>query len=305
MDRFEAMSTLLAVVAAGSLSGASRRLRMPLSTVSRRVSDLEQHLGTSLLQRSSRSLVLTEAGRAYAEACKQILERVSEAERTARGEYSELTGELCVAAPLVLGKLHALPLIAEFLHAYPRIDVRLALSDRVINLFEERVDVALRVGELPDAATLIARGVGEVSHVVCGSPSYFAKRGVPKTPDALAEHDCITFEGIASPEAWHFGQRGVMKRVRIHSRLVVSTAEAAIDAALTGLGVTRVLSYQCAPAEAAGTLTRVLRPFQPPPLPVHLVHLVQPFASHKLRAFIDFLAPRLRARLSARPSPKP
>lgn len=297
MDRFEAMSTLLAVVDAGSLSEASRRLRMPLATVSRRVSDLEQHLGTTLLQRSVRALSLTEAGRSYIEACKRILEQVDEAERAARGEYSELKGELFMAAPLVLGKMHAVPLVAEFLQAHPRIDLRLALSDRVVSFFEERVDLALRVGELPDSSALVAARVGEVTMVVCGSPSYFARRGVPRTPEALAEHDCITFEGIASPASWSFSGESAAKRVKIRSRLVVSTAEAALEAATAGLGVTRVLSYQLEPAEAAGTLVRVLEQFQPRALPVHLVHPDQPLTSHKLRAFIDFAVPRLRKRL--------
>lgn len=297
MDRFEAMSTLLSVVEAGSLSAASRKLRMPLATVSRRVSDLEQHLGTVLLQRSARALSLTDAGRNYVEVCRRILEQLDEAERAARGEYSELTGELFMAAPLVLGKMHAVPLVAEFLQAHPSIDVRLSLSDRVVSFFEERVDVALRVGDLPDTTGLLASRVGEVSMVVCGSPSYFAERGVPKTPEMLSQHDCITFEGIASPRSWTFTGTNFSERVRVRSRLVVSTAEAAIEAALAGLGVTRVLSYQLEPAEAAGRLVRILRQFQPPALPVHLVHPDQPLTSHKLRAFVDFAVPRLRKRL--------
>jgi DNA-binding transcriptional LysR family regulator len=303
------MLTLVAAADAGSLSEAARRSRMPLATVSRRVADLEQYLGTALLQRSKRALSLTEAGRAYVDACKRILEQVDEAERVARGEYRELKGQLFMAAPLVLGKIHAVPVVAEFLQAHPSIDARLALSDRVVSFSEERVDVALRVGELPDSVGLLASRVGEVTTVVCGSPDYFARRGEPETPDALGEHDCITFDGIASPQSWTFSAESTSKRVRIRSRLVVNTAEAAIEAAKAGLGVTRVLSYQLVPAEAAGALRRVLAPFQPRALPVHLVCPGQPLASHKLRAFIDFAVPRLRKRLgygrgSSSPNPR-
>ncbi len=297
MNRLEAMLTLIAAVDAGSLSEASRRARIPLATVSRRVSDLEQHLGTALLQRSARALTLTEAGRAYADACRRILEQVEEAERTVRGEYSDLKGQLFVAAPLVLGKIHVVPMLAEFLQLYPDIDVRLDLSDRIVNFSEERVDAAIRVGELSDTGALLASRVGEVTTVVCGSPAYLGRRGLPLTPEALAGHDCITFDGIASSQSWTFTGEGASKRVRIRSRLVVNTAEAAIEAALAGLGLTRVLSYQLGPAEAAGTLKRVLQAFQPRALPVHLVHSDQPLPQRKLRAFIDFAVPRLRRRL--------
>lgn len=297
MNRLEAMLTLVAAVDAGSLSEASRRARVPLATVSRRVSDLEQHLGTALLQRSARALSLTDVGRAYVDACRRILEQVEEAERIARGEYSELKGQLFVVAPLVLGRIHAVPIVAEFLQAHPNIDVRLTLSDRVVSFSEERVDVALRVGELPDTGALRASRVGEVATVVGGSPDYFARRGTPRTPESLTEHDCITFEGIASPQSWTFAGEGTASRVRIRSRLVVNTAEAAIEAALAGLGVARVLSYQLAPAEAAGSLKRVLQAFQPRALPVHLIQSDQPTPPQKLRAFIDFAVPRLRKRL--------
>jgi DNA-binding transcriptional LysR family regulator len=301
MDRLESMTTLVAAVEEGSLSAAGRRLGMPLATVSRKISELERHLRTRLLNRSTRRLTLTEAGRSYVAACKRILEQVGEAEREATGEYSAPKGDLVITAPIVFGRVHVLPVIAEFLKAYPDIDVRLVLSDRVMNLLEDRVDVAIRIGELPDSS-LIATRIGAVRRVVCGSPKYFAKRQAPKEPDDLRRHDCITFEGLSAPEAWVFRRSTTSVTVPVRSRLVVNAAEAAIDAAMAGLGVTRVFSYQVlAAAERVGTLVRVLRSFEPPPTPINLVYLGRPPLPLKLRAFLDFAAPRLKSRLAAEP----
>jgi len=179
MDRLESMSILLTAVEAGSLSAAARRLATPLSTVSRRISELEAHLKARLLNRSSRNLTLTDAGRSYVEACKRILEDVGEAERAASGEYSAAKGELNITAPMVFGRLHVLPVAMEFLKAYPAVDIRCVLNDRVINLLEDHIDLALRIGELPDSSSLITTRIGSVRRVVCGSPAYFARRGVP------------------------------------------------------------------------------------------------------------------------------
>jgi DNA-binding transcriptional LysR family regulator len=297
MDRLEAMSALLAAVDAGSLSGASRKLGMPLATVSRKVSELETHLRTRLVTRTSRRLILTDAGRSYVAACKRILDDVREAERAAAGEYSAPRGELIITAPIVFGRLHVLPVLLEFLNTYPEIDVRLTLADRVVNLQEDHVDLAVRIGELPDSS-LVAMRVGSIGRVVCGSPAYFAERGTPKRPNELSKHDCITFNGLTSPEAWIFLSGKGTISVAVHSRLIVNTAEAAIDAAITGLGITRVLSYQVADALRTGALLLALREFEPPPVPVSLVHAGQGRLALKLRAILDFAAPRLKARLS-------
>jgi DNA-binding transcriptional LysR family regulator len=297
MDRLEAMSALLAAVEAGSLSGASRKLGMPLATVSRKVSELEAHLRTRLVTRTSRRLILTDAGRSYIAACKRILDDIREAERAAAGEYSAPRGELIITAPIVFGRLHLLPVVLEFLKTYPEIDVRLTLADRIVNLQEDHVDLAVRIGELPDSG-LVAMRVGSIGRVVCGSPAYFAERGTPKGPDELRKHDCITFNGLTSPEAWIFPSRKGNISVAVHSRLIVNTAEAAIDAAITGLGITRVLSYQVADAMRTGALLLALREFESPPVPVSLVHAGQGRLALKLRAILDFAAPRLKARLS-------
>ena len=284
---------LLAAVESGSLSAAGRKLGMPLPTVSRKVSELEAHLKARLLHRSTRRLTLTDAGRAYVAACKRILNDVEEAERAAAGEYSAPKGDLVITAPIVYGRLHVLPVVSEFLRAYPDVDVRLLLGDRMVNLFEEPVDLAVRIGELPDSS-LIATRIGSVHQVTCGSPDYFAARGRPAHPDELATHDCVTFEGLMSPQAWKFSGGKEVASVAIHSRLVVNTAEAAIAAAIAGTGITRVLSYQIAEVVRAGELEIVLRDFESASWPVSLVYPSQGRLPLKLRAFLDFAVPRLK-----------
>jgi DNA-binding transcriptional LysR family regulator len=296
MDRLESMSTLIAAVEAGSLSAASRKLGMPLATVSRKVSELEAHLRTRLVNRTSRRLTLTDAGRSYVAAAKRILVDIEEAERTAAGEYVAPRGDLVIAAPIVFGRLHVLPVAIEFLKAYPEIDIRLTLADGIVNLHEGDVDLAVRIGELPDSS-LVATRVGAIRRVVCASPAYFAERGVPENPDELTTHECITFHGLTAPESWQFAAGKSTVSVPIRSRLTVNTAEAAIDAAIASVGVTRVLSYQVASALHVGTLALALEKFEPAPWPVSLVYPSQGLLPLKLRAFIDFAAPRLKSRL--------
>jgi DNA-binding transcriptional LysR family regulator len=300
MDRLDAMAILVEAVEAGSLSAAARRLRMPLATVSRKVADLEAHLGARLLVRSSRRLALTEAGRAYVAACRRILEDVGEAERNAAGEYSAPRGELVLTAPVVFGRLHVLPVVCAFLAAYPDIQVRLVLADRLVHLADEHVDVAVRIGRLADSR-LVAAQVGAIQRVVCAAPAYLAARGTPATPEELAGHDCIAFEGLTVPGSWSFSVSGSEMAVPIRARLVVNTAEAAIDATVAGLGIARVLSYQVADALRDGTLALLLEAFEPAPWPVSLVHAGQGRLPLKLRAFLDFAAPRLRERLAREP----
>ncbi len=297
MDRFEAMSILLEVVEAGSLSGAGRRLGLPLSTVSRKISDLETHLNARLLARSTRRLDLTDAGRSYVEACRRILEEVEEAERAAAGEYSAPRGELIVTAPIVFGRLHLLPVVTAFLNSYPEVSVRLAQADRVAHLLEDHIDLAVRIGDLPDSSLIAAR-LGAIRRVICASPAYFAARGAPQSPEELATHDCIAFDALSSGDAWDFGIGQAAKSVRIQCRLVVNTAEAAIDAAIAGFGVTRVLSYQVAEAVRTGALRLAIESFEPAAWPVSLVRPERGRLPLKLRAFLDFVAPRLKARLA-------
>lgn len=297
MDRLEAMSVFVSVVEEGSLSAAGRKLGMPLATVSRKLSDLEAHLKARLLNRSTRGLTLTDAGRDYLAACKRILEDVTEAERAAAGEFSEPRGELVITAPLVMGRMHVLPVVVEFLAAYPEINVRLIQGDRIAHLLEEQIDLAVRVGELPDSR-LTATRIGAIRRVVCAHPDYFSAHGFPDVPRDLADHRCVTFDAINSTEVWRFPVDGAEVAVPVRSVLVVNTAEAAIDAAIAGVGVTRVLSYQVEEWKRAGRLQTALREFEPPAMPASLVYTGQRRLPLKLRAFLDYATPRLRERLA-------
>ncbi len=298
MDRLEAMSLFVAVAEAGSLSAASRKLGVPLPTVSRKISDLEAHLNTRLLTRSTRKLALTDTGAAYVAAAKRILDEVSEAERAASGEHAVPRGELVITAPVVFGRLHVLPVIAEFLAQWPNIDVRLVLADRNLHLIDDHVDIAVRIGALADSA-LVSTRVAAVRSVVCGSPAYFAAHGVPKGPEDLSALVAVTFEALSSPQRWVFHNPTSKRehRVEVRSRLSVNTAEAAIDAAAAGVGVTRVLSYQVAQAVLEGRIQIVLADYEPSPSPVSLLHRRQGLTPLKVRMLLDFAAPRLRARL--------
>ena len=296
MDRLDAMHVLLTVVEAGSLSAAGRRLGMPLATVSRKLAELEAHLKARLLTRSTRRLELTDTGRSYVAACKRILEEVGEAERAAAGEYSTPRGELVITAPMVFGRLHVLPLVTEFLQAFPEVDVRLALGDRVSHLLDEHLDLAVRIGALPESS-FKASAVGTLRRVVCASPAYLSAHGTPQRPGDLANHPCISFDALTGPDRWVFHEGKTETAVAIHSRLIVNTAEAAADAAKTGLGLARLLSYQVDAARRAGELVLVLEAYEPPLIPVNLVFHAQQHIPLKLRAFLDFAAPRLRERL--------
>lgn len=296
-DRLEAMSILVAVVEGGSFSAAARRLGMPLATVSRKIGELEAHLGARLLHRSTRKLAVTEAGQSYLAACRRILEQVGEAERAASGEYAAPKGDLIITAPIVFGRRHVLPVVVDFLRLHPHIDARLVLSDRWVHLLDDHVDVAVRVGTLPDSS-LVAMGLGTVRQVVCASPSYLAERGVPGSPSELRGHDCIAFETLSAGKSWIFGMGRSEIAIPLHFRLRVNTAEAAIDAALAGVGLTRVLSYQVADAVRTGALRIVLAEFEPAPWPVNLIHGAQGPLPLKLRAFLDFARKRLGQRLS-------
>ncbi len=289
---------LLAVVEEGGFSAAARKLGIPLATLSRRASDLERHLKSRLLIRSNRRLMLTDAGSDYVAACRHIIEAVEEAERAAAGEYSRPKGELTIAAPIVFGRLHVLPVVLEFLKTYPDINVRMIQSDRVANLQDDHIDVAVRIGELPDSSLLAIR-LGAIRRVVCASPAYFSAHGIPRRITDLASHACITFDNLATPGLWTFGRGKSQMQMPIRSRLVVNTAEAAVDAAVAGAGITRLLSYQVADALAAGKLVTALEEFEPAPWPVSLLHGGQGMLPLKLRAFLDFAAPRLKSRLTS------
>lgn len=298
MDRLDAMAVVVAAAEGGSLSAAARRLGMPLPTVSRKVSDLETHLNARLFNRSTRRLTLTDAGQAYLHACKRILEDVTEAERAASGEFSKPQGELVISAPIVFGRLHVLPAVTAFLEAYPDVQVRLVQSDRLVNLLEDHIDLAVRIGTLGDSQ-LVATRCGTTRRTVCASPGYLAAHGTPRHPTDLGGHAIIAFEGLTSAESWVFRDENADVTVAVRPKLIVNTAEAAIDAATQGAGLTRVLAYQIEQALKAGALVTTLKRFESAPVPISLVYTSQRRLPLKVRAFIDFAAPRLRARLAA------
>jgi DNA-binding transcriptional LysR family regulator len=304
MDRFDAMSVVLAVAEAGSLSEAARRQKTPLATISRKVSELEAHLETKLFNRSSRALVLTDAGRSFVAASKRILADVAEAERAASGEYATPRGELILSAPVALGRILLLPVLGEFLKSFPEVDVQLGLQDRPVNLLEEHVDVALRIGVLADSS-LIAIRVGQVHRVVCASPDYLKARGTPRSPEELQGHDCISYAPLISPKSWTFTRDQREHAVPVQSRLVVGNLDSACDAARAGMGITMAFSYNVAAFVKAGTLTRLLDTYQPAPRPVSLVYSSSRFMPIKLRAFLDFAIPQLKEGLADMAQAKP
>jgi DNA-binding transcriptional LysR family regulator len=301
MDRFDALRTLLAAIDEGSLSAASRSLGMPLPTVSRKISELEAHLGTQLLVRTSRKLLLTEAGSGFVAASRRVMADLDDAERSASGEYRMPRGDLLLTAPIKFGQLHMLPIVLDFLTAYPDVNVRLVLADHVIDLIDNHVDVAVRIGRLPDS-NLVAMRAGQIHWISCASPDYLSRRGTPATPRALAGHDCLAFEGLQASRTWTFGPGPENGPVAIRPRLAVNTADALIEAAAAGFGVARMTSYQAAAALREGRLVTILDRYVPEAIPVHLVHTGPPLLPLKLRAFLDFAGPRLKASLAALPS---
>lgn len=266
--------------------------------MSRKVAELEDALRVRLLNSTTRRVSLIDNGRQFFESCRRILDELSEAERAVTGEYHAPRGELVLTAPIVFGRLHIVPIVPEFLAAFTEVDVRLQLVDRMVNLIDENADVALRIGELSDSA-MVAIRLGVTRPVVCASPAYLAGRGVPDRPEALARHACISFTGLAAASQWPFRAGRMRQTVQVHPRLVVTTAEAAIDAAIAGVGITRVLSYQVAQALKEGRLSIVLADFELEPLPVSLVHLSGRLIPAKLRSFLDFAAARLRSQLES------
>ena len=296
MDRLEAMTILLAAVDMGSLSAASRQLRIPLATVSRRVAELEEHLHVRLLHRGNRKLVLTDAGQSYVTSCRRIIEEIAEVERTAAGEYRAPQGELTISLSAVLGRTHVLPVVVEFQRTFPDIRVRLQFTDRTVNLLEEHVDVAVRIGELPDSS-MIAKRVGLIRLMLCASPAYLKRRGAPKTPLDLATHDCVIHETYSTPHGWEFVSEETTQMIRVPSRLTVNLGEAAVAAAVAGAGIARVLSYLVDDLLRSRSLVTLLEAYEPSPMPVSVVYPSQRQVPLKLRAFLDFAVPRLRKRL--------
>ena len=288
MDRIDAMQAFVAVADLRGFAPAARKLGLSPSGVTRLVAALEERLGARLLQRTTRSVTLTDVGARYLERARRILADVEEAEGSAEGERNRPSGRLVVSVPVGFGRLHVSPLMSAYLTRHPEASAELRLEDRTINLVEDGVDLAVRIGHLADSS-LVARHVGEMRRVVVASPAYLKQRGEPKTPQALASHATIQFGAMSTPPDWRFVDDGRELRIACTPRLTTNSADAAIQYAEQGGGLTRVLAYQAAAAIKAGRLKIVLEKFEEPPLPIHLVYPTSRLLSAKVRAFVDLV----------------
>lgn len=295
MDKLEAMAIFVEVVERGTLSSAAKRLKMPLATLSRKLSDLEDNLGTRLLTRTTRRLELTDAGANYLDASRAILGQVGDADRAAAGEYLAPKGELAISACVAFGRLYVLPIVNEYLGQHPDVTVRLGLLDERVDLVAERIDVAVRIGALPDS-NLKAVPVGALRWVVVASPVFLKTHGTPNTPDQLSALPCVAIDKDKGGNEWRFRcpTHATTEPIQIRSRLAPTMSEAAVDAAIAGVGVTRVLHYQAAAAIEAGRLRVILSDYEVEPVPVSMVYPERHLLPRKTRSFLDFAAPRLK-----------
>lgn len=298
MDRLHLIRVFLAVADAGSFAGAARKVGLSPPAVTRAINALERSLGVRLLARTTRVVRVTEAGARYAEDCRRILAELADAGESARGAQGEPRGHLVVTAPVLFGALYVVPVLTEYLQTHSGVTASGLFLDRVINLVEEGVDVAVRIAELPDSPLQAVR-VGQVRRVICASPAYLAKHGMPGTPDNLREHWLISPGGVLPSGEWRLKRAGAESTVRVEPRLVTTTNDAALAAAVGGLGITRLLSYQVAEPVRDGRLSLLLQDYEPEPVPVHVVHREGRHGSRKVRAFLDLAIDRLRTRLSA------
>ncbi len=292
MDRLDAMRVLLAVVDAGSLSAGSRKLNAPLPSVSRKVADLERYLGANLIIRTSRNLQLTDAGRDYVEAARKIIADLEEVERRASGEYQTPRGLLTITIPIEFGHRYVLPIALDFMNRHPEVTLNILSVDRAVHLVNEQVDVAIRLGELVDSS-LYAVKAGEFRLLTCASPAYLERRGTPQHPSELTDHDGIMFHNRSF--FWSFEIDGAPFEVMPRNRIEVTTAANCVVAARHGAGIARLFDYQVPEEMASGALVQILKDYDGDPKPIHIVYSRQGLLALKVRAFIDWVLPRLRA----------
>ncbi|TAI63067.1 LysR family transcriptional regulator [Bradyrhizobium sp. Leo170] len=295
MDQLSAMATFVRAVETGSLSAAARSLPSSLTSVSRQISALEEHFGTRLLLRTTRQLALTDDGRIFYERAKSILGEVKEIEAALSRDRHQPSGRIRVSCPSLMGRLVIAPLLAEFLRRYPLLSVDLLLVDRAVDMVEEDIHLAIRVGRLRDSQ-LVARKFADLRMIVCASPTYLARRGAPQTPRDLAGHDCLVFSDAPGSAEWRFAESmKADRKIRISGRLWMNSLDALAAAAKEGAGIVRVPSWQVDADIRAGSLRRILANYEPPPTPLHLVFQPSRLASPKTRAFVDYLVERWRA----------
>lgn len=296
MDKLRAMANFVHIVEAGSLTAAADRLHTSLTSMVRSLAALERALGVRLLNRTTRRITLTDEGREYFERCRRLLADVEDAEAALSARQGKPAGRLAITAPVMFGRLHVAPVVTGFLAAYPDVRAELLLLDRVVDLLEEGIDVAIRIGPLPESS-LVAIPLGSTRRVLCASPEYLDRHGLPACPGDLAEHRCIRFSGVAAGPSWEFGRAGKAERVGIDGVLASNQVDAALDACTKGLGCGLFLAYQVRDLLAAGKLVRLLPDYEPDEIPVNLVYLHSRLLSPRIRAFVDWAVVRLREQL--------
>ncbi len=288
MDRFDAMNVFVRVVEAGSLSAAARAIPMSLTSVSRHLSALEKQFGMPLLRRTTRHIALTNEGRVFFERAKAILAELDEVGALLSAGRSEPVGRLRIAAPTLLGRTVVAPLLPSFLARHTAVSVELLLIDRAVNLVEEDIHLAIRVGRLPDSA-LVARKLGDVRMIVCAAPSYIERRGAPSSPDELRRHDCLVFSDQPGPVDWRFKSAGIRHSARITGRLWANALDVLAAAAIDGAGIVRAPSWQVTDDIERGRLRRILQDYETMPAPVNVLFERARRTSPSLRAFLDYL----------------
>jgi len=293
MDRLQAMTTFVAVVDSGGFASAARKLSLSPPVVTRAVAELEERLGLRLLTRTTRVVRVTDAGARFAEDCRRILAEIDEAETAAAGTHAAPRGTLTLTAPVLFGQLYVTPILVSYLQQFPEVDAQCLFLDRVVNVVEEGIDVAVRIGELPDSSLQAVR-VGRVRRVLVASPAYLQAHGVPQRPEDLATHTIASATGVSPVSEWRFNDAGTPFVQRLQPRLRTTTNDSAIAAAVAGLGITRLLSYQVTTHVRSGVLQMVLEDFETAPIPVHVVHHEGRRATQKVRAFVDMAVERLR-----------
>ncbi|OAJ57898.1 LysR family transcriptional regulator [Paraburkholderia ginsengiterrae] len=293
MDKLREMEVFVAVVDRGSFTGASDKLAMSTAAVSRAVNSLESRLGTPLLARTTRTIRPTDAGTAYLEACRKVLDTITDAEANIAADQLNPVGTLTVSAPVLFGQRYIAPLVNAFALRYPDVSLNAVYADRTARLLEEGVDIAIRIGHLGDSSTF-AVPLGFVRRRTYAAPSYLAAHGEPLHPRDLTQHQCVSFTGVSPPLEWVFNENGARLPVRLQPRMIVDLGPAAILAAVDGVGITQFLSYQAAPELIEGRLQAVLTAFEPESIPVSLLHVERRSTSGKIRAFVDFVTETLR-----------
>lgn len=288
------MRVLVAVGEEGGFAAASRKLDISPAAVTRAIAALEELLGVRLVQRTTRNVRFTDAGRQYYDDSRTILASIAEANEAVSGINAEPRGSLSITAPVLFGRMFVMPCIVDYMQQYPQVQVAAHFVDRVVNLVDEGLDVAIRIGHLPDS-TLRAIKVGQTRRVLCASPSYLEVHGVPEHPSDLLQHSVVSSNAISPRIEWPFGDKDKPEVVRMNPRLVVTTNDAALAAAVGGLGITRLLSYQVKSEVEQGGLRLLLEEFEEDPWPVHVVHREDRYGSSKVRAFIDLIVESLRA----------